>query len=117
MTPNPETVALTSETPASKDEDDQGPYVRSCIRGCGLLILTLFVSSVSLFGQIVPAIIDVTPIDQFPKNSGFPTIPGKLLITGSGFSSNAADLQVWFDQVAGEIVSASDKICAHLQRR
>jgi gliding motility-associated-like protein len=111
MTPDPQIAPPALETLPSEHQNK----LHSSLPGSGywhwpltLLVLTLSFSGSPLFGQVVPAIIDVTPIDTYPNNVGFPTVPGKVLITGSGFSNSAADLQVWFDQVAGEIVSASD---------
>ncbi len=47
-----------------------------------------------------PVIQKIEPLTSFPKT--------KLLISGSGFSSNFSQLQVWFDQVQGKIISSTD---------
>ena len=48
----------------------------------------------------VPIINTVTPVTTYPQN--------KILIIGSGFSTNPAQLLVWFDQVKGTITSSSE---------
>ncbi|HZB11838.1 MAG TPA: FG-GAP-like repeat-containing protein, partial [Chryseolinea sp.] len=47
-----------------------------------------------------PVITSVEPLLGYPTK--------KILITGSGFGNNPANLQVWFDQVKASIVSAND---------
>ena len=47
-----------------------------------------------------PVITSVEPLLGYPTNT--------ILITGSGFGNNAANLQVWFDQVKGSVISATD---------
>lgn len=64
----------------------------------GLLFLLLTAVAVNLYGQ-VPRIQSVEALDTYPNN--------RILITGSGFSSSTAQLQVWFDQVKGNITSSS----------
>ena len=55
--------------------------------------------SFSVFAQR-PIITSVEPQMGYPTNT--------ILITGSGFGNNAANLQVWFDQVKGSVISATD---------
>lgn len=47
----------------------------------------------------VPQIQKIEPASTFPNN--------RILISGTGFSSAPAQLQVWFDQVKGTIVASS----------
>lgn len=47
-----------------------------------------------------PVIQKIEPINSFPKAT--------IVISGSGFSSNAAQLQVWFDHVKGKIISTTE---------
>lgn len=47
-----------------------------------------------------PIISSAEPLAGYPLNT--------ILIKGSGFSSNTNDLQVWFDQVKGTVVSSTD---------
>jgi len=47
-----------------------------------------------------PVIQKVEPLASFPKF--------RVVISGSGFSSTPSQLQVWFDQVRGEIISSSE---------
>ncbi len=47
-----------------------------------------------------PVITSVEPLLGYPSNT--------ILITGSGFGNNSANLQVWFDQVKGSVISAND---------
>ena len=58
-----------------------------------------FLVSAITFGQ-KPAISSVELLATYPL--------GRILITGSGFNNNAANLLVWFDQVKGTIVRSSD---------
>ena len=61
-------------------------------------IFFYFVAGVA-FAQ-TPVITSVEPLLGYPTNT--------ILITGSGFGNNAANLQVWFDQVKGSVISATD---------
>jgi hypothetical protein len=61
-------------------------------------ILLLFIA-VGSYAQI-PAISNVSVKNLYPK--------GTIIITGSGFSSNSAQLQVWFGQQKGSILSSTD---------
>lgn len=47
-----------------------------------------------------PVITSVESLSPYPTS--------KIVITGTGFGNNPANLQVWFDQVKGTIISASD---------
>jgi len=47
-----------------------------------------------------PVIQKIEPLSSFPKS--------RILINGSGFSSTPSQLQVWFDQVRGSIISSTD---------
>jgi gliding motility-associated-like protein len=63
---------------------------------------TLFALFVIYAAAQVPVLNNVAPIATYPQN--------KILITGSGFATNPAQMQVWFDQVKGVIdVSASNE--------
>src|SRR5688572_5056070 len=59
----------------------------------------LYFFSTGLFAQR-PIITSLEP------QIGYPTTT--ILITGSGFGNNAANLQVWFDQVRGSVISVTD---------
>jgi gliding motility-associated-like protein len=48
----------------------------------------------------IPVITNISATNLYPK--------GQVVITGSGFSANSANLQVWFGQVKGTIISSSD---------
>lgn len=50
------------------------------------------------FGQSAPVISSVSVNSTYPVDS--------IIITGSGFSSTAADMQVWFGQVAGTVITS-----------
>jgi gliding motility-associated-like protein len=63
------------------------------------IIFLLLVSSTYCFGQL-PTISDVQPVSQYPNL--------KILVTGSGFSANSAQLQVWLGQVKGVITSSTE---------
>jgi len=58
----------------------------------------LVIVCISGFAQ-TPVINSIVPVATYPGN--------KILISGSGFSSNPAQLRVWFDGVQGSIVSSS----------
>ena len=64
-----------------------------------ILLLTLITCYYAGYSQ-APVITDISPKNNYPL--------GTVVITGSGFSTNAANLQVWFDQVKGTIISCSD---------
>jgi gliding motility-associated-like protein len=63
------------------------------------ILIFLVLGSLVVKAQL-PVINSVTPLSTYPNN--------KVLITGSGFSTNPAQLRVWFDNVAGSIVNSSD---------
>lgn len=54
----------------------------------------MLLGSIMALGQ-TPSITSITPVATYPGS--------KVLITGSGFSSNPAQLKVWFDGVQGTI--------------
>lgn len=58
----------------------------------------MFVLAAEVMGQ-TPVIGAVTPVATYPGD--------KVLITGSGFSANPAQLKVWFDGVPGTISASS----------
>lgn len=60
--------------------------------------LLAFVIGTSGFAQ-TPVINSITPVATYPGNT--------VLITGSGFSANPAQLKVWFDGVQGSIITSS----------
>jgi gliding motility-associated-like protein len=62
----------------------------------------LFVCSLSstFVDAQTPVISEVTPIRTYPGS--------KVVITGSGFSATPANLEVWFDNVKGTIISSSE---------
>jgi len=62
------------------------------------LIILLFIVQGAL--AQAPVIQKVEPVSSFPKS--------RIVISGSGFSSTSSQLQVWFDQVRGTILSSSD---------
>src|SRR5687768_16701006 len=72
---------------------------------CGLVRMKIFfvglwcLITYCAFAQ-KPIVTSVQPLSSYPTQN--------ILITGSGFGNNKDDLQVWFDQVSGSIVSASD---------
>ena len=72
------------------------------------IVVSSFVLFIGLgaFAQ-VPIINKVEPLAGAPQQS--------ILITGSGFSSNAAQLQVWFDHVKGTIVPPSSNFSIQVQ--
>ncbi len=63
-----------------------------------LLTLVCIICAITVKAQR-PVIVNVDPLRTYPLDT--------ILITGSGFSTNPASLQVWFDQVKGNIVSAT----------
>lgn len=64
-----------------------------------LFLSGLFAIPIAVIGQ-VPVISEVMPNRTFPLDT--------IVISGSGFSSNAAQLHVWFDNVRGTILSSSE---------
>ncbi len=64
------------------------------------IILLIYIVLPAFAMAQAPVINSITPVSTYPTN--------KILITGSGFSTNPAQLQVWFDQVGGSIVSSTD---------
>lgn len=64
-------------------------------------ILGLFFTVITLCAMAQgPVINSITPDKSFPGS--------RLIITGSGFSSNTSQLQVWFGQVKGTINSSTE---------
>ncbi|HCM76353.1 MAG TPA: hypothetical protein DIS90_08215 [Cytophagales bacterium] len=61
-------------------------------------IAILFISAAAV--AQAPVISAITPVETYPTN--------QVIITGSGFSATPAQLQVWFNQVKGSIVSSSE---------
>lgn len=64
-----------------------------------ILLLVCSIPASRLFAQL-PNIQNIELVSTFPND--------KIVITGSGFSGNPAQLQVWFDQVQGVISSSTD---------
>jgi hypothetical protein len=64
------------------------------------LSLIWFITGIStvVFSQI-PQIQKVEPLSTYPNK--------RILISGSGFTSTSSQLQVWFDQVKGNIITSS----------
>ncbi len=65
-----------------------------------LLTFFFILISVLLWGQSPPVINSISPSTTFATDT--------VIITGSGFSAVPSNLQVWFGQVLGSIVSSSD---------
>lgn len=63
------------------------------------LLIMLLPAFGGTYAQI-PIIQKIEPQVSFPKS--------RIVITGSGFSSTPAQLQVWFDQVRGSIIASSE---------
>lgn len=63
------------------------------------LLIMLLLAYGGTYAQI-PVIQKIEPQLSFPKS--------RIVITGSGFSSTPAQLQVWFDQVRGTIIGSSE---------
>ncbi len=63
------------------------------------LLIMLLLALGGTYAQI-PVIQKIEPQVSFPKS--------RIVITGSGFSSTPAQLQVWFDQVRGTIIASSE---------
>lgn len=61
------------------------------------LIFSLLIINVSVSQ---PVIQKIEPLISFPKS--------KIIISGSGFSATPAQLQVWFDQVKGNIIASTE---------
>lgn len=61
------------------------------------LVFSLLISNVAVSQ---PVIQKIEPVNSFPKS--------KIVISGSGFSSTSSQLQVWFDQVKGNIISSTE---------
>lgn len=64
-----------------------------------LLAMVGLLQSHPSFSQI-PTITKIELANTFPKN--------KIIVTGSGFGTNPAQLLVWFDQVKGTIISSTE---------
>jgi gliding motility-associated-like protein len=47
-----------------------------------------------------PVIQKIEPVNSFPKS--------RIIISGSGFSATSSQLQVWFDQVKGNIIASTE---------
>jgi len=62
-------------------------------------ILLFFVICIYGYGQ-VPIINEITPISTYPTN--------RILIKGSGFVNSPSPVKVWFDQVAGAVISVTE---------
>ncbi len=63
-----------------------------------ILVISFFAAAVA--EAQLPVINNVTPLNTYTRN--------RVVITGSGFSSTISQMQVWFDQVKGDIKSASE---------
>ncbi len=63
-----------------------------------LLFFLLVVVAFQSYAQ-VPIVQQFEPLNTFPHDT--------LVITGTGFDSNPANLEVWFDDVEGEIISST----------
>jgi gliding motility-associated-like protein len=65
-----------------------------------ILFLNILLLTALLTHAQVPVTTNVSASNLYPK--------GQIVITGSGFSSSSANLQVWFGQVRGAIISSTD---------
>lgn len=65
------------------------------------LLLTTIVTIVA-YGQSAPVINSFSPVSTYPLDT--------IIVTGSGFSSTPANLQVWFGPVTGTIISSTDNL-------
>jgi gliding motility-associated-like protein len=68
------------------------------IRMRSIFIVVFFLGAVNAYAQ-KPVITSVDLLATYPL--------ARVLVTGSGFDSNTANLVVWFDQVKGTVVRAS----------
>lgn len=68
------------------------------MRRSALFVCFIFVVAGS--AAQAPVIADISLKNTYPLNT--------IVITGTGFNSNAANLQVWFDHIKGTIVSSTD---------
>jgi gliding motility-associated-like protein len=64
-----------------------------------ILVFFFFAANSTLLAQ-APVISDISTRNTYPLNT--------MVISGSGFSSTPANLQVWFDQVKGTILNSTD---------
>ncbi len=64
------------------------------------IITICFATLASVVLAQPPVISSVTPANTYPTN--------QVIINGSGFSATSSQLQVWFNQVKGNIVSSSE---------
>lgn len=64
-----------------------------------LLLFILVNTAATVFAQI-PAIQNISPLTTFSNDT--------LLITGSGFSATAANMEVWFGPVKGTIINSTE---------
>jgi hypothetical protein len=64
-----------------------------------LFFFVFFCGAIGVYGQ-GPVIENIEPSTTYPQDT--------ILITGSGFDSNPALLQVWFGQVKGAIIQSSN---------
>lgn len=63
------------------------------------LLIIFFLPLGGIYAQ-VPVIQKIEPVSSFPN--------ARILISGSGFSTTPSQLQVWFDQVRGNIMSPTN---------
>jgi gliding motility-associated-like protein len=66
----------------------------------GILLVSILILTTGLAIAQVPVISNISTANLYPK--------GEVVITGSGFSVNSANLQVWFGQVKGTIKASTD---------
>lgn len=62
--------------------------------------IVLFTGIQSFVLAQAPVIQSVQPINAFPNDT--------IVVTGSGFSTTTSDMEVWFDQVKGTVISSSE---------
>lgn len=65
-----------------------------------ILLVSILLQIATLSFAQVPVISSIDATTLYPK--------GRVVITGSGFSATSANLQVWFGQVQGTIVSSTE---------
>ncbi len=61
--------------------------------------IILFLCTARVYAQ-APVISNIEPVEGHPNT--------RVVITGTGFGSNASALRVWFDHVQGSVVTATD---------
>jgi hypothetical protein len=64
-----------------------------------VLLICLLAAAATAVAQ-APVISDISSKNTYPLNT--------LVISGSGFSSTPANLQVWFDHIKGVVISSTD---------